>query len=181
MATKQIHLFATRIDLEPGIQAIERKARLKYALCGLFDVAPRGALSSLLEIETLGTTTAPNQSLSQSYLVLPTDCDLEVREVPQKTGGTSYAVDQRQNPRSVVFRPGGIFGSGFIIAGNIGTASTDPDSTKLYREFSTAIRGGFKRFGAYYIGPQAFHLYKEGVRLITMHTDESPEYDLKPV
>jgi hypothetical protein len=178
MASMQIHLFATRKDIEQGIRLFERENSLKYTLCGLFPSSDVHVYSSLFQIENLGKTTAPNQSLCDEFLVMKCGVELEIRDVQQKSGGVKYAVDQQSNPASVCFRPGGIYHDEFLIAGRIGTASSHPDAAHLFREFGRAATQGFRKQREYFVGPDAFRLYQDGVRLITMHVGEDRKYDL---
>jgi hypothetical protein len=178
MASKQIHLFATRRDIEPTIRLVEGKSRLKYALCGLFSSRDIRLYSSLLECESLGRAAGGNHSLCDEFLVLDVNAELKIRDVPQRLGAAKYAVDQLWNPVSICFRPGGLFGDEFLICGRIGTASDHPDAVQLFREFSRSITREFRKHRDYYVGPEAFTLRQKGVRLITMHVDEAKEYDL---
>lgn len=179
MASRQIHLFATRKDLEPGIRRIERRRALKYALCGMPNAPDVRTWRSLLDLETLGKAAAGNQSHCERILVLEANAELRIRRVAQASGGTRYAVDQLENPISIVFQLGGIFQGGFLICGHIGTASNNPDAVQLFREFSTSLTDGFQKHGDYFVGKEAVEFQRSGVRLITMHIAESREYDLK--
>jgi hypothetical protein len=180
MASKQIHIFATRKDLEPGILKIEEKYPLKYTLCGLFLSEKAQLWNSLIKTEDLGYTTKKIQSCCKEYLVLRAETDLKIGNVPQHAGGIRYEIDQLLNQKSITIRPGGIYDSGILMCGRIATASDDPDSVKLYREFCRAITKGFWKHRGYNVGPEALQLAKAGVRLITMHIDEDRKYDLKP-
>jgi hypothetical protein len=80
MVSKQIHLFATRRDLEQGIRPFENESSLKYAFCGLFSSSDIHIYSSLFEIKTLGKTTAANQSCSGSAARNATQLEFEFVE-----------------------------------------------------------------------------------------------------
>jgi hypothetical protein len=178
MPSKQIHLFATRQDLGPGIRSIETQVPLKYALCGLF-VSPDARIwGSALDIENLGKAPKGNQSLCERYLVLPADAELQIRRVAQSDGGTRYAVDQLHNPTSIVLQPGGAFGDGYLIGGHIGTASNHTDALQLFRDFHRSVTREFRKHRDYFVGLEALKLQQKGVRLITMHVDEAQEFDL---
>lgn len=179
MPPKQIHLFATCQDLEPGIRSIEARRHLKYALCGLFQSPTTQTWRSVLDAPNLGKTTKGSQSLCDRYLVLQADTDLRVRSVAQADGGTRYAVDQLQNPESIVFLPGGSFGDGYLICGHIGTASNHPAALHLFRDFSRSVTLEFRKHRNYFVGPEACKLQQTGMRLITMHVEEAKEFDLE--
>jgi hypothetical protein len=157
---------------------IEAQRPLKYALCGLFPSRDVQICRSLLDLENLGTATGRNRTLCARYLILQTEKELHVRSVAQFSGGTRYAVDQLHNPASIVFQPGGVYGEGFLIWGNIGTASNHPHAVQLFREFSRSVTSGFRKHNNYFVGAEALKLREKGVRLITMHVDEGKEYDL---
>lgn len=179
MASKQIQILATRADLEPGIRLIEAKYALKYALCGLFRSPDVRVWRSLLDAATLGIAAGKSTPLCDAYLVLPADIDLKVRDVPQDAGGTMYSVDQRENPASITFEPGGMYGEKFLIAGCIGTISDHPLSIRLYQDFRRCVTKGFKRYPPYHVGAEACQLQRRGVRLITYSIDKDERYDLK--
>jgi hypothetical protein len=179
MASKQIHIFATRCDLEPGIRLIEARYSIKYTLCGLFTSPEAHIWHSILDVENLGKATRGNQSLCERYLVIRENVKLQIRSVVQSSGGILYAVDQLHNPNSIVFQPGGAFGDDHIISGHVGTVSNHSNAAQLLREFSCSITRDFRKHRGYFIGPEAFKLQKKGVRLITMHVDEAKEYDLE--
>jgi hypothetical protein len=179
MSSNQIHLFATRADLEPIIRIIEGKRALKYFRCGLWASPDVCRWHSLLEVKSLGIATAVNHTLCERFLVMGADAELQVRHVPQKSGGIKFAVDQLENPASIVCQFGGVYGDGFLICGHIGTASSHRDSVGLYREFSRLIIKEFQKHGHYFVGAEALELQHRGVRLITMHITEDTEYDLK--
>ncbi len=178
MLRKQIHLFATLQDLEPGIRSVEKQQNLKYALCGMFAAPDIPVWNSLLELENLGQATKGNQSLCERYLVMSSDVELRVRSVAQLSGGTRYAVDQLHNPRSAVFQPGGLFDESYLMCGHIGTASDHPVAVQLFRDFGRMVTHGFRKHRDYFVGPEAIKLQQKGVRLITMHIDEAKDYDL---
>src|SRR4029077_6577782 len=151
MASKQIHLFATRHDLEPGIRSIEARRPLKYALCGTSPSADARIWCSVLDVENLGKALKGNQSLCERYLVLQGDAELRIRSVAQSSGGTRHAVDQLHNPVSIVFQPGGTFRAGFLICGHIGTTSNPPDAVQLFREFSRSVTRKFRKHRDYFV------------------------------
>jgi hypothetical protein len=178
MPSPQIHLFATRQDLEPGIRSIESELPLKYALCETFESSDTPVWRSLLDLENLGKAPKGNQVLCERYLVLPARAELHVETFTQYNREIRYTVDQLHNWRSIVFQPGGVFGEGYLICGHIGTASSHPESLSLLGDFTRAVTRGFQKYRLYLVGPEASKLHEKGCRLITMHVDEAREYDL---
>jgi hypothetical protein len=172
-----IHFFATRSDLEGVLAAVESQGPLIYVMAGIFDAPNKKVLRSGLEIPNLGMTTSGNQNQQQWYLVAEGHRDVHAEEIPQRHGGVHYAVDQRSNPQSVAFRPGGVFENRSVIAGQMGTSSCDPVSAALLNLFVREFRKQFKRIKSYYVGAEASELLDKGFRL-TADTRSPLEYDL---
>ncbi len=100
-----------------------------------------------------------------------------MRPVPQRRGGTKYAVDQQANPGTVVIRPGGKYGDSALIAGMVGTVHHDAQAEMLLKAFSTPLRRDFTRVKSYIVGPEAKKLHDRGLRL-TKSLHAPPELDL---
>lgn len=177
--TSQIHFFATRSDLEPGLRAIEARRPLKYVLLVARDSPESEALSSLLATENLGRSRTGDHVTGDCYLVAEAKAKIRVESVRQRRGGVRYFVNQAENPKSLVFWPGGLYGDDALVCGHIGTVSRDPDALELYRQFAAAITGGFEKIGNYRVGAAAARLLDQGVRLVTMGVRSPREYDLK--
>ena len=172
-----VNVFATRADLEPGVRAIESVRKLQYVLCGLFDSAALTAHGSLLEAEDLGVNRTGQHITGPCYLVADALRRIEVRVVPQRRGGTKYAVDQLDNPGSITILPGGLY-QNCLLAGQIGTIGTDDVALTLFRDYSQEVTRGFKKVKEYRVGPEAVKLLDRGTRLTTSAKSPS-EYDLK--
>jgi len=132
---------------------------------------------SLFDFKGFGSVNNGDWNQSKNFLALPSGNDLIVRNVPQKAGGTRYAIDQQNNPKSVVIKPSGIFNDGVLVAGMIGTISQDDFSVKLFKDFSSKIKKAFTKIGRFYVGSNAKAKLENGWRLAT--NEQSPkEYDL---
>jgi hypothetical protein len=178
--------------LEPGLRLIDSQSRLKYVARFLYATNNKGipivvphkspdfeTHESLLNADRLGINLTGQHNTGDDYLVIKETDDIRLRSALQRKGGVHYFVDQEFNPRSICFRPGGIYKERNLISGRIGTASDDPDSLELYKTFTKAITKGFKKVGNYRVGHEALRLMDQGVRMITMGVDEPPEYDLR--
>jgi hypothetical protein len=86
-------------------------------------------------------------------------------------------VDQLRNPDSVTFTPAGIWDDDVILHGRVATASDSEASQALMRRFHVAIKKGFAKVKAFYVGPQAMELLKAGKRL-TIAAQSPREFDL---
>lgn len=193
MKRYQTHIFATRGDLESGLQRVDSLRSLKYIALNRYVVNDRGRTivvphkspefeeyDSLLDVPSLGTNTTGDHATGEHYLILPKVQDVRFESVLQDKGGIHYFVDQSLNPVSITFLPGGIYQNQYLICGHIGTVSRHAESIAMYKSFTKAITKGFKKIGNYKVGPEALCLMDQGVRMITMGVDEPPEYDLRP-
>lgn len=170
--------FATANDLVPVLERVEAKHRIGYTLCGLFPSAELRSVLSGASIPTLREPAPrPDAIACPQYLITAHDRQVAIREVPQNKGGLLYAVDQLANPESVVFQPGGIYGSDVLLHGRVGSASTSPFSVQLHRAFASAIGKLFEHVKAFYVGPEAHQLWQRGYRL-TAAVQSPREYDL---
>ena len=177
MKSQQTFFFADRHDIEPIITLIESIFDIKYCGTGMFLTIDHKYYGSLLDFEGFGSVNNGDWNQSKSFLVLPSEGELIVRNVPQKAGGIRYAIDQQNNPKSIVIKPSGIFKEGVLVAGMLGTISHDDFSLKLFKEFSSKIKKTFTKLGQFYVGPNAKVKLENGWRLVT--NEQSPkEYDI---
>lgn len=176
--SKSIYFFADKEDFKPVLSAFEEGKALAYVLTGLHDVKNQSRLKSLNELSDLGMVSNGDWNHSKNFLVFPASTDFVVRDVPQRAGGTKYAIDQMANPASITLKPSGVLKEGVLVAGSATTVSSDAFSTETFNFFSKLIKKQFKKVGTFYVGPNALQKMKSGWRLVT--NDKSPaEYDLK--
>ena len=60
-----------------------------------------------------------------------------------------------KNPNSIVFKNGGIYKEGTLVAGSFGTISTTDVSVQLIKFSSGLIRKAFSKIGTLYVGENA--------------------------
>ena len=172
------HFFATADDLLPVFDLVDRKHRLAYSLMGLHESADLSTVTKGADIPTLREVMDdPNAIACPAYLVTLEGAAVHVRDVLQQSGGIRYAVDQLVNPNSVTFSHGGFFSPDILLYGRVGTVSDSAVAKKLFRAFSSAIAKVFVRVKAFWVGPQAYELLRQGCRL-TMGANSPKEYDL---
>jgi hypothetical protein len=147
-------------------------------VAGLFDSPNVEPQESLLGNPNLGSMTVGDANHEADYLVFTRGISIEVRPVPQRRGGIKYAVDQLANPKTIAFRPGGAFGQACLIAGQVGTASDDPNSLELFQLFSKQTRHQFAKIKSSFVGKEAGELLDKGWRL-TANAKSPTLYDLK--
>ena len=173
----QTMFFATRQDLIPVIEQVEAKRSLKYVLTGLLHSPELTTYNSALDSPHLGIASHESAINGDNYLVLDRADQVSIRPCPQNAGGTRYAVDQAQNPRTICFLHGGRFADDVILYGRVGTISDHDYSVSLYRLFYAAIRKHFSKLKAFYVGNEAKKLCDSGFRL-TQAVQSPKEYDL---
>lgn len=177
MAT--LHQFyATSVDMEPGLAAIERSMAVEYVRAGIFSIKAPARFPSAMGIPDFGLFRNRRTAGQHNYLVVPAGAEIMVEEVQPRRGGVAYVVDHRANP-SVIFRPGGMFESKCLIAGEVGTPLTDDASLAIWKLFTKHFWREFVAVGQYRVGPEALRLLHSGVRL-TPDMSWSPETDLSP-
>jgi hypothetical protein len=153
---------------------------LAYTLTGLFEWPDLSAVAKGEQIPTLWEMAkSPSAINCPSYLVTPADVPVQVREVPQISGGTRYAVDQLINPDSIALSHGGLFSAEILLCGRVGTVSDSPIAKALLRACLNAIAKEFVCVKAFWVGPQAVELLHHGCRL-TIGADSPKEFDLAP-
>ncbi len=176
-----IKIFATRSDFMIGLERIESQKDLHYVIAGLYnkdEITKLEILDSLLNVHELGYNTSGQYVSGTQYLVVEKKYKIKTEKIKQRKGGYLYAVDPLKNPHSIIFKPNGIYKDGYLIRGSIGTVSESKKSIELYKFFSKEIVKGFKKIKGWYVGSEAMKLAESGVRLIIMHAQQSPEYDL---
>ena len=173
----QIHVFATREDLVARAGDIEASP-IQYVDCDELDGRVQ-TYRSIVEIPDLGTNKTDSHMTGARYLVIRNGVKPVVRTIPQRKGGVRYSLDQRSNPQSIVFWPGGSHESDVLICGHVGTISEDRRSVELYESFCRGLLRTFVEIKGYHVGPEALGLLKAGGRLVTVSVRSPIESDLR--
>lgn len=173
-------IFASREDLLSLLETIEKDRPLQYVEVDLSPIENPPVRHSARSIEDLGVAKRGDQNHEPIFLVKDQGLPVASRAVPQRRGGTLYAIDQRLNPKSIVIKVGGEYKDEALIAGQIGTVSKDPDSLSLMKAFGKEIRKTFKKekAGPYWLSPGAERALQSGLRL-TASLQAPKETDLK--
>lgn len=177
MKNQQVHFFATQADLKALLGVVELQRKLQFVRAGLFDESDQKREITLLD-SNLGIAVKGDKNLEVRYLVSDRATSVEIRAVPQYGGGTKFAIDQKSNPKTIIFWPGGVFGENCVIAGSAGTISDDEASLAIFKLFSKEIKRQFKKIQSFYVGKEAEGLLDKGWRL-TSSLNSPPLYDLK--
>ncbi|MBW8034989.1 MAG: hypothetical protein FVQ79_04970 [Planctomycetes bacterium] len=178
-------IFATRSDLMVGLERIESQKDLHYAIAGLYtkdEVIELEILDSLLNVKGIGYTISSQYIAGTQFLVVESKYKIKTEKIKQikgvHKGKYLYNVGPLKNSHSIIFLPNGIYQDNYLVRGSIGTVSESKKSIELYNFFSKGIIKGFTKIKGWYVGPEAMKFAESGVRLITMHAQQSPEYDL---
>lgn len=169
--------FALPDDLLPVFQLVESKHRITYTLTGLLASSQLTTVGSGSMLPSLFLPASHSSVQCDSYLITLADTEIQIRAVPQLAGGTKFAVDQLVNPDSITITHGGVYSPGILISGRVATVSDTPTAKALQSAFSRAIAKSFIRVKAFWVGPGALELLKEGNRL-TQSASSPREYDL---
>jgi len=165
MKSKQIFFFASKEDLIELIKFIELKFNIEYTQAGLLD-RKVSKVSSVSVIEDCKEVEYGDWNFNKIYIILPKGKELKIREVPQRSGGIKYAIDQINNEESIEMYVGGSYKEKTIIASKISTISNTEFSKHTMKSLSIYFKN-FKKVEDFYICPSALKEYKNGVRLTT--------------
>jgi hypothetical protein len=160
-----MRFFATRGDLIPIIVEVERGTRFRYVQYGVYENRVFPEFRSGLDIPDLGQANNDSAVAYHKYLVIPLEAEVAVREMDRRVGGIGYFIDQLENPISVVFAPGGLFGNAVLLCGGIDTVSQGNEAQSMKRKFEYRMKKNFSKRGAYYVGSEAEQLRQQGFRL----------------
>jgi len=175
--SKSLNFFSTELDLKSLLVDFEQSFNVKYVRAGLFDDSNTSIYHSVNEIAELGTTSSPDQNQSPCYLILSAEEEIQVNPIEQRRGGTKYAVNQSNNPESVIVRTGGLYGGSCIISGQIGTCTTHLKSLDMMNELTRIMTKNFTQIKSYLVGKEARRFMTKGYRL-TSDARMSDDYDL---
>ena len=175
---KSFPFFAAGSDLRSLLSEVDSQFPVQYVVGGMSSKQRPEVFSSSLLLPNLGSATMGDQSKEPFYLVMPSSIEVTARPVQQNKGGTMFSFDQLENAPSVVLRPGGVFQTTCIIAGQVGTTLQDDVSKNLMTCFSKLLRKRFHKLKSYYVGEEAILLMETGMRLTTS-MNAPVEYDLK--
>jgi hypothetical protein len=178
MGRYQFMFYATVGDLAPVLSLLEARKKLQYTPT-LHVVSNKAQIYfSYADIPDFGQTHDPTAVMNPAYLVALQGTAVQVESIPLRTGGINFAIGQGLNKDTVGLRPGGMFGDDVLLYGAIGTVSESEASLNLYDFMVGPYLARFAPVGVFFLGPEAFKLWKSGVRLTTSATSPA-KFDLK--
>lgn len=170
------HFFATKNDLIPVLRGVEQRIAVKYVQYGDFRTPEPRVFDRGEDISDLGIS--PGESHVSCPMFLICEPGLKLRARPIKDG-KAYSFDQLENPDTITFSTGGLW-KDILLYGRFATCTApfSPVAKKLLQRYSFQVRKHFKRIGAYYLGPEAEEMLKQGKRLT--HAEQTPKsFDLQ--
>ena len=169
MKSKQTMFFMTLNDFKEIGENVESLFSIRYYKMGLLDSNIVPSYNSIFQSPNLGYPEFGDWNYNDDFLIMPNNCQLNIREVPQRKGGLKYAVDQRINPISITLNLGGVYSEKdkIIVAGRVTTISDDSFSNEIYKVITAKIKKQFKQIDGFYVGKEAMEKLKEGWRLVT--------------
>ena len=166
--TRRFFFFTTKRDLLEILAEMEKTKKIQYIECEIYYKPEYIIYKSITEFEDLGINKTGDHN-SPSYLAM----DLVEAIIPHtgiisKTGERRYDIYQLENRRSIHFTPGGLYGSEYLIHGEVATMCyEDEKSEELYKTFKKAFSKKCKKIKNWYFGKEALSIAKD-VRLITV-------------
>ena len=169
----QIHLFATRADLLGLLEGLASSgSELRFVKRGWSPTAvPSHVYQSARELPNLGTA----DEFKVAYVMFLEGTEVAGYYVP---GQKRYLINQLKNPDTVVLEPGGLWNKEALVSGSFGTVSESANSRRLFSQISRETKKSFNKIRAYYVGPEAEGLLRDGFRL-TDAVQSPPIYDLR--
>src|SRR5215831_3515074 len=150
---KSMEIFATRADLLTMLLAVETQGPVTYAQTGLFEEDTPRLFARGADIPSLGISASGSTGRGPFFMAFDPRHPVRASPIPQRAGGVLYAVDQKDNPHTVVLKPGGMYKEECLIAGQIGTISDSSESIALYGRFAKHIKKAFARVRSNWLGP----------------------------
>ena len=178
MGRYQFVFYATARDLTPVLSLLEAQKKLQYTPTRHVVSDKAQIYLSYAVIPDFGRTYAPTAVMNPAYLVALQGTAVQVETIYPRTGGVNFSIGQRLNKNTVGLRPGGMYGREVLLYSSIGTVSESDASFNLYDFMVEPYLARFTQVREFYLGPEAFTLWKSGVRLNTSATSTSDD-DLK--
>jgi hypothetical protein len=178
MGHYQFMFYATAGDLTPMLSILEAQKKLQYTPMRRV-VSDRAQIYlSYAEIPDFGRTYDPTAVMNQNYLVALQGTAVQVETIYPRTGGVNFSIGQNLNEDTVTLSPGGMYGQDALLYGSIATVSESDASFNLYDFMVELYLARFAPVNEFFLGPEAFDLWKSGVRLTTSATSPT-KFDLR--
>lgn len=174
---RQVYFYCTADDIRGPLASLVVGQGLKFVKRTFGPETPPDESDGSGTLPEIGDASSGDVNLQPMYLILRATALVRHRVVPQRRGGSYFAVDEVCNPEALILVPGGVAGDKSLVVSKamaVGNAA----SLELYRQFTRTVLKGFRKVDSYYLGPEAMKLWEQGWRL-THSVGASPEFDLQ--
>lgn len=166
-----LQFFCTRQDVLECLEAAEGSESLKYYAMSSGDDAAE-PWRSAAEVSSQFPET-----IEAHWVVARDGATLLARKIESDDGRVWYAVDQLQNPDTVLIHLG-IRKGEILSPGSLSTVSRTAESVSLFKNLERHFKKRCKKVKSYWVGPEALVLLRSGWRLASSETS-SRTYDLQ--
>lgn len=174
--SRNLYFFMSKDDLINMSKMAEKQIDIVYILHKAHYQTDVKGFETIKDLPDLGINLSGDHQ-SELYLVIERNRNISWRKVKQQDGQYRYFVDQKENPDSIAFWPGGFYNKESLLCGHIGTISDTAGSKKIFKCFEKSIKKiCTEKHGRYYYSENVKNM--KNVRLITMHVNEPSQYDI---
>lgn len=175
--TAPLRVYLTRADWLQVTAAFERRSPVRYARCGAVDGLAE-SWTSAEGVDDFGVARTGDESTNPQFLILPADSGPVARAAERRAGAERRIVDRLGNPQSLQLRPGGAFGSLYVIVGEVALPGPDDWSAAAHGALLEELVAATRGVGEFRVGRDALARMRRGVRL-TPYIDGDTLYDLR--
>ena len=174
--TRRFFFFATKKDLLEILTEMEKTTNVQYIKDERYNNPDFIIHKSITEFEDLGISKYGEHG-SPMYLVMDPTETIVSEKKQFSTGEIVYHVYPVNNKHSLIFSPGGFYGSELLVHGEVATMNYEDKKTEeLYKTFKKAFSKKCKKIHNWYFGKEALSVAKD-VRLITVGKNQPKSND----
>jgi len=177
---KRINFFAANDDLRAVLDSLEAEVRLRYTLMGNHKAKENVTFLRGSEIADLGRALQDASVRCPHYLVTAFETAVTSAFFKLNSGEYTYSTSPELNPDSVAFLPAGLWSENVVLSGSMTTVSETEAAQRIMKLFDKSLRRTFVKINAFWVGPSAFSLFRNGARL-TPAIQCPPDLDLRIV
>lgn len=173
--------FATAADLRPGLLSAQQSIPTDFLLQEMRDDRNLTVYQSLADAPDFGLSPRGDVAGSPQYFLFRRGNVPKPRAIPQRRGGTKYAVDPSSD--CLILRCGGIHEpTGALVAGEL-QQPLEPSikAVEMFEVYASELFRSFQKIGLYWLGPEALRGFRAAQRLVTIGVRSPRDYDLAEV
>jgi hypothetical protein len=168
--------FATKNDILPVLRGVEARLPVKYVTRGHFPSTAAPTYHRGEDIPDLGIAPGDSHLSCPGFLICEPSLEVNTRPID---GGRVYAFDQLDNPDTITYSTGGLW-KDILLYGRFATCTGtfSKIAKTLLQRYVYHLRKHFNYIGAYYVGPEAEEMLRQGKRL-TLAEQTPTSFDLR--